>query len=169
MLDWLKKKFMRLYVRIVREKAAPEYIARGWAIGMFYGCVIPFGAQLMLSIPTAFILKGSKVGATLGTLITNHFTIFIIYPFQCFVGARLLGHSQSFDEVKLALRNVLAEQSFESLTHIGGGLMAAFFVGGLLFGIIMTPLTYFSVKKMVEDHRRRKARRKAVQEAIAKK
>ena len=58
-------------MKIVREKASPEYIARGWAIGMFFGCLIPFGFQLICSIPAAFILKGSKIGATLGTLLTN--------------------------------------------------------------------------------------------------
>jgi uncharacterized protein (DUF2062 family) len=45
---WWKK----IYAKMVSEKATPEYIARGWAIGMFYGCFIPFGAQLILSIPT---------------------------------------------------------------------------------------------------------------------
>ena len=59
----VRRKALRLYLRIVHEKATPEYIARGWAIGMFYGCLIPFGLQLALSIPTAFLLKGSKVGA----------------------------------------------------------------------------------------------------------
>ena len=74
----LQKMWLKMYIKIVREKATPEYIARGWAIGMFYGCLIPFGFQLICSIPTAFLLKGSKIGATVGTFITNHFTIFVI-------------------------------------------------------------------------------------------
>ena len=68
---WLRRAWMRLYSKIVREKASPEYIARGWAIGMFYGCFAPMGTQLLLSIPTAFLLRGSKIGATLGTFLTN--------------------------------------------------------------------------------------------------
>ena len=32
-----RRHLLRLYAKIVREKASPEYIARGWAIGMFYG------------------------------------------------------------------------------------------------------------------------------------
>ena len=79
-MSWIRRHWRRLLVRILREKAPPAFIARGWAIGMFYGCTIPFGFQLILSIPTAVILKGSKVGATVGTFITNHFTIFVIYP-----------------------------------------------------------------------------------------
>ena len=73
--NYFRKKLISLYSKIVREKASPEYIARGWAIGMFYGCMIPFGLQLICSIPTALVLRGSKIGAVLGTFITNHFTI----------------------------------------------------------------------------------------------
>ena len=70
--QWIRKKSRKVYLKIVREKATPEYIARGWSIGMFFGCLIPIGGQLFCSIPTAFLLKGSKIGAVLGTFITNH-------------------------------------------------------------------------------------------------
>ncbi len=156
---YLYRKYLGLCARIVREKASPEYIARGWAIGMFFGCASPFGAQLVLSIPLAFVLKGSKIGAALGTLLTNHFTIFIIYPVQCWVGNRLLGGNLSFPEIRSALANVIREQSFEALFKIGGDLVAAFFVGGMLMAAVLTPLTYFGVKKLVIHRRSRKKTR----------
>ena len=156
----LKKKLKNyaiiLYKRIVREKASPEYIARGWAIGMFYGCLIPFGFQLICSIPTAFLLKGSKIGATFGTLITNHFTIFIIYPVQCLVGNHLIGGNLSYSAINQAMQNVLELQNYSSLMELGYNLVISFFVGGTLLTLIMTPLTYFAVKKMVITHRRHK-------------
>ena len=86
----LKKIFLFYYMKAVRDKGTPEYIARGWAIGMFVGFAVPFGLQLAISIPLSFLLKGSKLGAVLGTFTTNHFTIFIIYPVQCWVGNRIL-------------------------------------------------------------------------------
>ena len=96
---WCKRKCFSLYMKIVREKASPEYIARGWAIGMFFGCLIPFGFQLICSIPAAFILKGSKIGATLGTLLTNQVTIFFIYPVQCYVGSRIMGSDLTYSAI----------------------------------------------------------------------
>ena len=57
-MSWIKWKWLRLRARMMRERHPPEFIARGWAIGMFYGCTIPFGFQLILSIPTAILLKG---------------------------------------------------------------------------------------------------------------
>jgi len=154
---YIVRKYLEICAKIVREKASPEYIARGWAIGMFFGCAIPFGFQLILSIPTAFILRGSKIGAAVGTLITNHFTIFIIYPFQCWLGNHLLGGHLKYDEVSRALSDVVSEQSFKALFRIGSDLVAAFFVGGALLAAVMTPLTYFGVRELVVQRRLRKA------------
>ncbi len=153
---FLAGKLLRFYARIVHEKATPEYIARGWAIGMFCGCLLPFGIQLVVSLPAAFLLRGSKIGAALGTLLTNHFTIFFIYPLQCYVGSRLLGDSLSLDAIRTAMEGVLREESFESLRQLGWHLTAAFFLGGALLCAIMTPLTYWGVKALVVRRRRRR-------------
>ena len=157
-----KRMTMRLYLKVVKEKATPEYIARGWAIGMFYGCLIPFGLQLVCSIPTAFLLRGSKIGATLGTLLTNHITVFFIYPAQCYVGSKLINSDLSYETIKKALASVLHEQSWAALMSLGWELIISFFIGGALLTAIMTPLTYFFVKMLVNRfHDRRAARAKA--------
>ena len=153
----LKWKILKLYAKIVREKADSGYIARGWAIGMFCGCFFPFGVQLIISVPAAFIMRGSKIGATLGTFITNHFTIFIIYPAPWYVGNLLIGGSLSWAMVKAAMESVLREQSFSSLWALGTQLVAAFFIGGALLAAVMTPLTYIFVKRFVEKLRNRKS------------
>lgn len=156
-MSWISRQWQRLREKILREQATPEFIARGWAIGMFYGCAIPFGFQLILSIPTAILLKGSKIGATVGTFVTNHFTIFVIYPVQCWLGNRLLGGELSYGTISNAMSDLVKTQSWEALARIGGELVAAFFTGGLLFAIIFTPLVYFGVRALVRTHRARKA------------
>ena len=150
---WLKRKYLYFYIKIVREKASPEYIARGWAIGMFFGCLIPFGFQLICSLPTAFLLKGSKIGATFGTLLTNQVTIFFIYPLQCYVGSHLMGSNLTYSNTKEALQDVLHKQDMNSLLAIGWDLVEAFFIGGILLTILMTPLTYYGVKTAVIRYR----------------
>ncbi len=152
----IREKFRELYNKIVGEQATPEYIARGWAIGMFWGCICPFGFQLLFSIPTSFLLKGSKIGATLGTLITNHFTIFLIYPLQCYVGCLLMGKKISYAAIKTAMSDVITAQSYDALMKTGADLVMGFVVGGTLFAAIMTPLTYFAVKGMVVSYRRKR-------------
>lgn len=156
-----RKAILRFYAKIVRETADPKYIARGWAIGMFCGCLIPFGAQLLISIPAAFILRGSKIGATLGTLLTNHVTIFFIYPAQCYVGSLLMGGGLSWEDIQEAMSSVLEQQSFEALWSLGLNLTIAFFIGGAILTAIMTPLTYIMVKRFVVSRRERRQNRSA--------
>ena len=151
-----RRAILRLYAKILREKADAKYIARGWAIGMFCGCFFPFGTQLLISIPASFIMRGSKIGATLGTLLTNHVTVFFIYPLQCYVGDRLMGGHLSWEQIRSAMENVLAKQSFDSLFALGWHLTTAFFIGGAILTAIMTPLTYVGVKNLVEKRRARK-------------
>ncbi len=152
MVQYFKDKCGWLKQKIVGEDASPEYIARGWAIGMFCGCLIPFGVQLMISIPLAFILKGSKIGATIGTFITNHFTIFVIYPVQCYFGALLVGKPIAYETIESALSDVLKNQNYESLLNLGADLLVAFFVGGAVLAVVMTTITYFLVFRLVRKH-----------------
>ncbi len=169
----IKRGWTRLYVKIVKEKASPEYIARGWAIGMFYGCFIPFGFQLILSIPTAFQLKGSKIGATLGTLLTNPVSIWFIYPVQCYVGSLLLGGGLNFQTVSEAMNKVLAPDlpwydAYQALFGLGWRLAASFFLGGALLTAIMTPLTYWFVRRLVIRYRQLREKRIAARSAALK-
>ena len=152
----LQKMWLKMYIKIVREKATPEYIARGWAIGMFYGCLIPFGFQLICSIPTAFLLKGSKIGATVGTFITNHFTIFVIYPAQCYVGNKIMGGNLTFAATKQVMKDLLEKQNYDALLALGWDLVIAFFIGGALLTAVMTPVTYIFVKRLVAAFQARK-------------
>ena len=154
--QYFKDKYNWLYQKIVGEDASPEYIARGWAIGMCCGCLIPFGIQLMISIPLAFILKGSKIGATIGTLITNHLTIFVIYPVQCYFGAILIGRPIAYEAIKNALSDVLSKQNWESLLNLGWDLLISFFVGGVILATIMTTITYFFVHSLVKKYKSQK-------------
>ena len=158
-MSWIKRKWEDLLAGMVREKAPPEFVARGWAIGMFYGCTVPFGFQLVLSIPTAIIMKGSKIGATLGTFVSNHFTIFLLYPIQCWLGNRLLGGSLSYANIAGALREVVQERSWDSVLQLTGGLMESFFLGGFVLAAVFVPLTYYGVLRYVRTHRAWRATR----------
>ncbi|MFA6999224.1 MAG: DUF2062 domain-containing protein, partial [Victivallaceae bacterium] len=149
---WLKTKYLLLHSKIVSEKSSPEYIARGWALGMFCGCVIPLGLQLIVSIPASFILKGSKTGAIFGTLITNQLTIFIIYPIQCLVGSYIIANPLSFHKIKSDMTELFNDPSLSTLFSLSGDLTAAFFAGGLLLAAITTPLTYFGVLSIVREY-----------------
>lgn len=138
---------------MIHDPLPPEDVAAGWALGMFVGCAIPFGLQLIVSIPLALMMRISKIGATLGTLITNPITIFFIYPAQTYVVNKILfGGSITYSK----LMNV--EWTWESVRRLGAEAMASFFLGGIFLALIMTPITYLVVKSLVVRHRRRRSK-----------
>ena len=153
-MHWLKAKLSELYDKIVKERKSAEFIARGWALGVFVGSVIPFGIQIYIAVPLSFLLKGSKIGALTGTLISNPLTILFLYPAQCWMGSRLLGKDISWDAISEALKGVLTQQDWSSLSQLSGHLVTSFFAGGLMLAAVCTPLTYFFVLHLVRNYRR---------------
>ena len=150
--------------RMMRERMSVSRIAAGWALGMFVGCFIPFGLQLVVVIPLAVALKVSKLGASIATFITNPFTIFIIYPAQCWVGSRLIGAPLSWEYLSedvlptLMSVSIWSLEGLKSFLDLGARLIGGFFAGGLLLAIILSPLTYFVVKLMVTKWRAKRGR-----------
>lgn len=151
----LRISLRRLHKRMVKEPLPPEDIAAGWALGVCIGCAIPFGMQLVISVPLAIMCRISKVGATLGTLISNPVTVFVLYPAQTYIAGRVVfGKSMSFE------RLMDTEWTWQAVRQLGVETIASFFLGGIFLAIVMTPLTYIAVKRMVMRHRERNAQKK---------
>lgn len=165
-----RNRFLRfcsyMYTKIVRGSGTPDYIARGWALGMFIGCVVPVFCQLVVAVPLSFVFRGSKVGATLGTFITTPPTAIFIYPVQIWVGNKLINGNLSADEGKTLLAIFNSEtlsfsEKWSAFADMGWEVIAAFFAGGLAWALIMTPLTYFGVRTLVIRYRKMRERKKA--------
>lgn len=147
----LRDRLKALREKMVSDPLTPDRVAAGWALGMFVGCAVPFGMQLVFSVPLALMLRVSKIGATLGTLITNPVTIFVIYPAQTYaVNKMFFGGSLTFENL------MKVEWTWQSVRSLGAEAVASFFIGGLLLSAALTPVTYFAVRKIVVRHRLRK-------------
>ena len=140
----LSQYWLQLRKKMLTERLPPGDIAAGWALGVFIGFSIPFGLQLIVSIPLSLMMRVSKVGATLGTFVTNPITIFFVYPAQTFIVNKLL-FGGSLTYTKLAE----TEWTWAAVRHLGAEVTASFFLGGFLFAIVATPIAYFSVKRIV--------------------
>ena len=136
-----------LRAKMVKDPLPPEDVAAGWALGMFVGCSIPFGLQLVVSVPLAIMMRVSKVGATVGTLITNPVTIFFIYPVQTWVMYNILFGNREMGELP-------TEWTRESVMALSGPVIISFFLGGLALALILSPITYFVVKRIVIRYRK---------------
>ncbi len=145
-----------IWRKMVRDPLPPEDVAAGWALGMFVGCSVPFGLQLIVSVPLSMMMRVSKIGATLGTFITNPLTIWIIYPAQTMAMGWLLGRDFSWDYILKAMRGVAKNSDWKTLLSLSGDVVVCFLLGGLALAIILTPITYFAVRTMVRSHRSRR-------------
>ena len=150
----LRRTLQSLKAGILSSRLPAERVAGGWALGMFIGCSVPFGLQLIVVIPLAMMMRVSKLGATLGTFITNPVTIFFIYPAQTFVVNKLL-----FDGSLTYSKLAETEWTWAAVRRLGAEVMASFFLGGLALAIVLTPITYFIVMRIVVAHRARRMRK----------
>ncbi len=164
-----RKKILYYAVKLAKQSGTPEFVARGVFIGLFIGLLIPFGFQIMIALPLAFIFKANKITAVGFTFITNNFTIFFIYPFQCFIGSYIIAHPISYDHLTSRLKSFLhfavsseasIRKSYEELMLLGQEIVIPFFVGGLALGLVAGVLGYFTSLYLVRQIRGRKERRK---------
>ncbi|MBR4260298.1 MAG: DUF2062 domain-containing protein [Kiritimatiellae bacterium] len=145
----------RLREKMVRDPLPPESVAAGWALGVFVGCAVPFGLQLVISIPLAMMMRVSKIGATAGTFITNPVTIFFIYPAQTVIVNKIMFNGS------LTYANLVEmEWKWESVRRLGSEVMVSFFLGGFLLAAFLTPIAYFTVKRIVVAYRNHRAARR---------
>ena len=145
----LAARWKRLREKMVRDPLPPESVAAGWALGVFIGFAIPFGLQLIVSVPLAIMMRVSKVGATLGTFVTNPATIFFLYPAQTWVVYNLVFGSREMGELP-------TEWTRQAVMALSGPVIISFFLGGLALAMLLSPVAYHVVKQIVIRQRRRK-------------
>jgi uncharacterized protein (DUF2062 family) len=162
-----------LYLKLVKQSGSPDFIARGVALGFFTGLLIPFGGQMIIAIILSFIFKASKIPALACTWITNPWSIPFIYPFQCWLGAKLMGKILSFEKINQNFQNFLHEcahgtfkSTLDSFFNMGADIFIPFFVGGAFLGIIFGVSSYFASYGMIISYHNKKD--KKLQKRLAK-
>ena len=154
-MTW-KRIFRYWYYRLVRTQGSPKSIATGVLLGLFIGFLIPIGLQTVVVLPLAFIFKANKLISFAFTWVSNQFSIFLIYPIQCLIGSYLIARPMSLDSIKASLKVIINQKNAEAFTSLGGELLAAFFAGGFLLGVVSGLIGYFLAYGAVERYRERK-------------
>ncbi len=157
----LRQIFKFYYLKVVRNDGSPEYIARGVALGLAVGFIIPMFFQLMVAIPLSFVLRAAKVPAIVGTFVSNHFTVLVLYPAQCWIGGSLLMKPISYDELTGLLKGVIANPCWATFRELGVDVGGAFFAGGALFALLVATPAYFITIALVKKYRKNREIRRA--------
>lgn len=126
------------YLRLLRLEGKPVVIARGLACGVFAGCFPWFGLQTIIGVMLAFIFRGNKLAAALGTWVSNPLTYAPIFLFNYKIGELIQNNPES-ESVQFQLDG----SSWSDLIDLGSSIIVSLFIGSFIVGLIAGILTYF--------------------------
>ena len=142
MLEKSRAKLKFLYYKLIIERESPARIARGVAIGVFMSVSPLIGLHTVIIIILAYLLKGSKTAAILGSFLCNPLTIpvilFIDYEVGLFVCKQFhLNYTQM----------LLSDFKDFHLLDQGLEIFIPAMVGSVIIGCVLSLISYRISKK----------------------
>jgi uncharacterized protein (DUF2062 family) len=137
------------YLRFIRLKGDPRTIARGAAIGTFFGTTptIPFHTiSLLIFAP---LLRGNIVAAFLtSVLMCNPLTYFPQYYFSWLIGSKLTPYDLSWARISSVMDILFShagfKESINAISQIGFDAVIVMLVGGVVLATPLAIIAYFT-------------------------
>lgn len=142
-----RERFSQMLVRMRQLEGDPHYIGLGMAVGVFVSITPIIPLQTVVAIAFAFLLRGSKSAAVLGTWLSNPLTIPLVYYANYKLGCVLLGYEKTLDSITF--------NSFSQLMELGLDVIWAMVVGGVVIGTMLGAVAYFVTLRVFISIRRR--------------
>jgi uncharacterized protein (DUF2062 family) len=142
-----RERFGQMLVRMRQLEGNPHSLALGMAVGIFVSITPIIPLQTVVAIALAFMVRGSKSAAVLGTWLSNPLTIPVVYYANYKLGCMLLGYPKTLDSI--------AFDSFSQLMELGLEVTWAMVVGGVVIGAVLGFFTYFITLRVFITIRRR--------------
>ncbi|HYD43440.1 MAG TPA: DUF2062 domain-containing protein [Anaeromyxobacter sp.] len=133
--------------RLLRVRDTPEALARGLAVGFFFGVSVFWGLQMALAMLVSWLVRGNKVVAVAATAVSNPLTTIPLYGFSWLVGRLVLG-----DEG--ALPDLAAIRGPAELMELGPRFLATMLVGTTIVGLVGGAAFYFGAPRFMAALRR---------------
>lgn len=120
-----KENIRHIITRVKQLQGDPHYIAMGMGLGIFVCATPTFPFQTFLAIALAFIFRGSKAAAIIGSwLAAPAIPFFYIGSYK--LGTFILGYS-----ISIAMDSL----SFSKLINMGWTVVFAMITGGIIIGL----------------------------------
>ncbi len=142
-----RERLSQMLVRMRALEGTPHYIALGTALGIFVSITPIIPLQTVVAIALAFLVRGSKSAAVLGTWLSNPLTIPVVYYANYKLGCTLMGVQKTVDGIAFG--------SFSQLMELGLEVTWAMIVGGVVIGAILGLMAYFVTFRIFIIIRRR--------------
>lgn len=141
--------------RLVRLPDTSYRIAAGVACGVAVSFTPFVGLHVGLALLLAFILRANLVAAAVGTVVGNPWTFPLIWVVVYEVGATVLGLDLSMAFGDLIDPRMLLVEPWTALRPVIWPMI----VGGLLLAVPAWLGTYWPLRKLVRQYRRRRLQR----------
>ncbi|MFH1134960.1 MAG: DUF2062 domain-containing protein [Pseudomonadota bacterium] len=128
-----------IYLRLILLPGTPHNLAMGLAVGVFVGFLPIIPIQTLVAVVLAFVFRGSKIAAAVGTWVTNPVTVPPLYALFFLIGRTLtpFGRGAQFPKT----------WDIYQIAQIGTDVVLAGLIGGAVLGFIFAPLSYFLMRK----------------------
>ncbi len=133
--------------RLVRVRDTPEALARGLAVGFFFGVSIFWGLQMALAMLVSWFVKGNKVVAVAATAVSNPLTTLPLYGVCWLVGRLVLGGEGG-------LPDLTAIHGPRDLVALGPRFLATMLVGTTIVGAVGAAAFYVGAPRIMATLRR---------------
>ncbi len=152
------------YLRFIRLKGDPRAIARGAAIGTFFGSTptIPFHTiSLLIFAP---LLRGNIVAAFLtSVLMCNPLTYFPQYYFSWYIGTKITPYDLSWQRISSVTDVIFShagfKESLNALSQLGVDAVLVMLAGGVVYALPLAIIAYFVTLRFFISLQNKRAKR----------
>ncbi len=156
---WDKWIYPRVIAPMKESNEPPWFDARGVAIGLIIGFIVPVGGQLVLITFLRFFVRFNSLLAVAFSLVSNPFNFLPLYYGYYLLGSCIIGASpnvsrETFDTMMLGVADSghFAE-SWAAFLNLSGDILTRWSVAAVLLGvstsIIGYLVTYWIKKRMM--------------------
>lgn len=137
---WISRQSKLFLLRILRIKAKPDEIAKGFALGVFIGMTPTIGLQTPIAIFLALLLGQDKIAAALAVWISNPITAPFIYIAEYKTGRFIL------DTPAVLLPT---EFNIETISQLGSNLIVPLCLGSFIYAVLAAAISYALMLRMM--------------------
>jgi len=136
--------------RVIRINDTPESLARGIAIGFFFGVSIFWGLQIILSLLFTQLFRGNKKASIIMTAVSNPLTSPFIYSASYKVGHFIINDP----EKKIDYSSI---STLRDIAEMGLPFIEAILTGTFIVGLTGSVICYFAAGEYLRRRELKKA------------
>lgn len=139
---------MRRWIgKLVGVRDTPEALARGLAVGVFFGVSLLWGLQIVSAVLVSHLVRGNKAVAAAATAVSNPVTTVPLYTLCYAVGRVLTGGAD-------ALPSFAQLHGLEQILGLGLPVVTTLLLGTTVVGAVAGAAAYLFSSRLLSALRR---------------